>query len=103
MYTFGGRIRQICLRGLQVGRFSVLCNGTLWGDGPQGYRYCVDCCMRQMDLHDFSRVKDSAAVPLWEGFSSDTFRCTVRKRLFSAWGRKRQGDTDWGPGKVVEA
>ena len=36
MYTFGGRIRQICLRGLQVGRFSVLCNGNLWGDGPQG-------------------------------------------------------------------
>ena len=26
-------------------------------------------------------------------------RCTVRKRLFSAWGRKREGDTDWGPGK----
>ena len=62
MYTFGGRIRQNCLRGLQVGRFSVLCNGNLCGDGPQVYRHCVDCCMRQMDLHAFSRVKDSAAV-----------------------------------------
>jgi hypothetical protein len=28
MYTFGGRIRHNCLRGLQVGRFSVPCNGT---------------------------------------------------------------------------
>ena len=25
------------------------------------------------------------------------------ERLLSAWGRKREGDTDWGPGKVVEA
>ena len=81
MYTTGGRIRHNCLRGLQVGRFSVPRNGTLWGDGPQGYRYCVDCYMRQMDLHAFSRVKDSAAVPLWEGFSSDTFRCTVIKAV----------------------
>jgi len=85
MCTFGGRIRQICLRGLQVVRFSVPCNGTLWGDGLQGYRYCVDCYMRQMDLHAFSRVKDSAAVPLWEEFSSDTFDVQL-ERLLSAWG-----------------
>ena len=28
MYTIGGRIRHNCLRGLQVGRFSVPHNGT---------------------------------------------------------------------------
>ena len=58
--------------------------------------------MRQMDLHAFSRVKDSAAVLWWEGFSQTPFDVQL-ERLFSAWGRKREGDTDWGPGKVVEA